>query len=142
MFSKSCEYGLRATIYIAHQSLSGNKTGGKAIAKAIGSPEAFTGKILQELAKNKIVKSVKGPYGGFSIEAARMKKITLKEVVKVLDGDKMYSGCGLGLRICSEKKPCFLHFQLKKTRTELKKMLNENSIYDVVQGNKNFRIKP
>lgn len=141
MFSKSCEYGLRATIYIAKQSLSGNKIGAKKIAKAIGSPEAFTGKILQELTKNNIVKSIKGPYGGFLIEEVEMKKIKLKDVIRVLDGNKTYSGCGLGLELCSEKEPCFLHFQFKKVRRELKKMLNENSIYDVALTNKKFRIK-
>lgn len=141
MFSKSCEYGLRATIYIAKQSLSGNKIGAKKISEAIGSPEAFTGKILQELTKNNIVKSIKGPYGGFLIEEIEMKKIKLKDVVRVLDGNKTYSGCGLGLELCSEKEPCFLHFQFKKVRRELKKMLNENSIYDVALTNKKFRIK-
>lgn len=47
MFSKSCEYDLRAVIFIAQQSLLGEKPGLKTVAKEIGSPEAFTGKILQ-----------------------------------------------------------------------------------------------
>lgn len=141
MFSKSCEYGLRATIYIAQQSLLGNKIGAKVIAKEIGSPEAFTGKILQELTKNNIIQSIKGPYGGFLIEKPQMKKTKLKDIVKVLDGNKTYSGCGLGLQLCNDKKPCFLHFQFKEVRKELRKMLTKNSIYDVALTNKKLRIK-
>jgi len=43
MFSKSCEYAIRACIFIAAESLKRVKVGQKTIAQAIGSPEAFTG---------------------------------------------------------------------------------------------------
>jgi len=46
MFSKDCEYGIRATIYITMQSLEGNRVNLKEIAAAIDSPVAFTAKIL------------------------------------------------------------------------------------------------
>jgi len=52
MFSKACEYGIKASIFIAEQSLKGDKVGQVAITKAINSPEAFTAKTLQIL-KNK-----------------------------------------------------------------------------------------
>ncbi|MET0760542.1 MAG: transcriptional regulator, partial [Flavobacterium sp.] len=47
MFSKTCEYGIRASIFIASQSYQNNRIGLKDIAKKIDSPEAFTAKILQ-----------------------------------------------------------------------------------------------
>ena len=53
MLSKACEYSIRASIYIAEKSLEGNRSGLKEIAKSIDSPEAFTSKILQQLAKSK-----------------------------------------------------------------------------------------
>ena len=67
MFSKSCEYGIRATIFIATQSYLNNRTGIKDIAKKIDSPEAFTAKILQILVKANIIHSTKGVGGGFEI---------------------------------------------------------------------------
>mgnify|MGYP002795141008 FL=1 len=68
MFSKACEYGIRATIYIAMQSLEGFRVNLKEIAAAIDSPIAFTAKILQQLVKSNIVESVKGAKGGVQIE--------------------------------------------------------------------------
>ena len=65
MFSKACEYGIRASIFIAEQSLLDKKVSLKDIAKAIDSPEAYTSKILQQLSRNFIINSDKGPTGGF-----------------------------------------------------------------------------
>ena len=55
MFSKSTEYALRATIYIAQKSSEENKLGIKEISEAIDSPQSFTAKILQSLTRENIV---------------------------------------------------------------------------------------
>ncbi|MDO5608556.1 MAG: Rrf2 family transcriptional regulator [Capnocytophaga sp.] len=141
MFSKSCEYGLRATLFIAQQSLQGNKIGVKTIAEEIGSPEAFTGKILQELTKNNIVRSIKGPYGGFLIDLKTMKKIKLRDVVKAIDGDKIFKGCALGLKNCNEKTPCHLHFKFIEIRNEINAMLGESNLHSIVTDEGNFFLK-
>ena len=132
MFSKSCEYGLRAAIFIAEQSSMENKVGLKVIAKAIDSPEAFTAKVLQSLTKNNIVTSIKGPYGGFMIEESRLKQIKLSDIVSVLDGDSIYTGCGLGLKQCDENSPCPLHYKFIEIRERLREMLEGNTLYDVL----------
>ncbi len=134
MFSKACEYGIRATIYIATQSLEGRRVGLKDIAKQINSPEAFTAKILQQLAKNKIIHSVKGPTGGFEIEEVKMRDIRLQQIVSAIDGDSIYIGCGLGLKACSEKRPCPVHNKFKTIREDLRKMLETTNIYELTQG--------
>ena len=51
MFSKTCEYAIRATIYIASESSAGKRCGIRDIARKIESPEPFTAKILQRLVK-------------------------------------------------------------------------------------------
>lgn len=123
MFSKACEYGIRASIYVAKQSLTGRKVGLAEIADAIDSPVAFTAKILQQLTKSKIISSSKGPTGGYFLDADRLESLRLVEVVYAIDGDDVYKGCGLGLRKCNEKKPCPVHFEFKAIRDNLKKML-------------------
>ena len=102
MLSKTCEYGVKATIYIALQSMLGQRTSLKYIAKEIDSPEAFTAKILQKLAKANIITSIKGLNGGFEISADKMKNIKLAEVVFALDGDDITSRCFLGLPECTQ----------------------------------------
>lgn len=128
MFSKACEYGIRATIYISEQSLRDRKVSLKDVARAIESPEAYTSKILQQLVRNNIIKSEKGPTGGFSIDKQVLEKVTLSSIVSAIDGNAIYTGCGLGLKKCNEKKPCPVHNQFKIIRENLKTMLETTTI--------------
>ncbi|MGJ8744809.1 RrF2 family transcriptional regulator [Polaribacter sp.] len=133
MFSKSCEYGLRAIIYIAQQSTKDEKVGMLSISDAINSPQAFTAKVLQQLTRAKIVSSIKGPHGGFTIESSKMDTIKLSDVVKILDGDSIYTSCGLGLKKCNEDSPCPLHFQFVEVRDKLKEMLENTTLAMIVK---------
>lgn len=134
MFSKACEYAIRATLYLATKAEQGQRAGLKDIAERIDSPEAFTAKILQQLVKSGIVTSIKGPAGGFAIEPERVQTITLQHIVKAIDGDSIYVGCGLGLKACSEKNPCPLHNQFKAIRDGLREMLETTTLYDLSNG--------
>lgn len=134
MFSKACEYGIRATIYIALQSQQGKRSSLKNIAKAIDSPVAFTAKILQSLAKNEIIHSIKGPTGGYEIVRGELDKITLSNIVEAIDGNHIYNGCGLGLKACNDAKPCPVHFEFKTIRDDLKTMLEATTIQELANG--------
>ena len=131
MFSKSCEYGLRAVIYIAQQTNQNVKVSLATVSEEINSPQAFTGKILQQLTKNKIVKSIKGPYGGFIVEPKKM-QTKISEVVYLFDGDNIYNGCGLGLKQCDANSPCPLHYKFVEIRNNLKVMLESTTLQVLV----------
>lgn len=131
MFSKACEYAIRATTQIMLSSIKGEKTGLKNIAESIDSPEAYTAKILQQLNKAYIISSTKGPNGGFYIPQTSFSTLKLSEIVKLYEGEKFFTACGLGLKDCSEKNPCPLHHSFKKIRSNLKKMIENTSIYDL-----------
>lgn len=130
MFSKSCEYGIRAVIYIWSQNNRGKKLGIKDICKEIDAPEFFTAKILQSLAKQGIVSSAKGPNGGFYVDKDQ-EDLALIEIIRAIDGDQIFEGCGLGLKECSEKNPCPIHYGFKSIRDQLKVMLGTTSIKDL-----------
>lgn len=127
MFSKTCEYAIRAMIFIAQKSADGIKIGIKDISKGIDSPEHFIAKILQDLSRKGLVQSTKGPNGGFFLDESS-KKNTLADIVKAIDGDKLFTGCGLGLKNCSEKKPCPLHDQFKIIRQKMHDMLQSATV--------------
>ncbi len=133
MFSKACEYGIRATIYISLQSMQDKRQSLKDIAQHIDSPVAFTAKILQQLVKHNIINSVQGATGGFEIEKQKIKEIKLQQIVKAIDGSSIYMGCGLGLSECSEKNPCPVHYKFKAVREKLRMMLEETSLYELVE---------
>jgi Rrf2 family protein len=128
MFSKACEYSIRATIFIATCTLQGRRTNLKEISEEIDSPMAFTAKLLQQLSHHQIIKSVKGVNGGFEIEADKMATLKLSDVVNVIDGDEIYTRCGLGLKSCSPQNPCPLHSHFKSIRNDLKQMLESTGI--------------
>ncbi len=134
MFSKACEYGLKATLYIAHESQKGNRVSMKGISKAIDSPLAFTAKVLQQLARTGIVSSVRGPAGGFEIDSSKQSQIKLSDIVAAIDGDKIYNGCGLGLKECNGSKPCPVHNKFEEVRDGLKAMLENTSVLDLQKG--------
>ena len=127
MFSKACEYGIRAMIYIARRSAESERVGIKDIAKSIDSPEPFLAKILQDLSRKGLVQSVKGPSGGFYLEKAGL-QVSLAQVVSAIDGDQLFTGCGLGLKVCSEKNPCPIHDEFKAIRNKLKLMLEKTKV--------------
>ncbi|MBW8684536.1 RrF2 family transcriptional regulator [Chitinophaga rhizophila] len=130
MFSKTCEYAIRAMIFIAQKSKDGSKIGIKEIAKGIDSPEYFIAKILQDLSRKGVVQSQKGPTGGFYLENSS-RKTSLATIVKAVDGDSIFSGCGLGLKQCSDKHPCPLHHEFLKIRKDITDMLNKTRLGDL-----------
>lgn len=128
MFSKACEYGIKASIFIAINSAEGKRVSPKEISKEIDSPQAFTAKILQALAKHNVISSVQGAYGGFEIEKNKIASIKLSQIVNAIDGDSVYNGCGLGLHVCEESHPCPVHDQFKIVREQLKQMLENTNL--------------
>lgn len=131
MFSKACQYGIKASVYIALQSSKGNRTNLKDIAQNIDTPEAFTAKVLHQLAKSNILSSLKGPNGGFVIEDGKAKTTKLSNIVSAIDGDSIYRGCALGFDVCDETKPCPMHNKFVGVREDLRNMLENTSLFDL-----------
>ncbi len=129
MFSKACEYGIRAVFFIAKQSHKGLRSNISEIAKAVDSPEPFTAKICQELARGKIILSKKGPNGGFYLK--KDAEIKLSQIVKAIDGDQIFTSCALGLNSCSSANPCPLHNQFVDVRNGLKKMCENTLVMEL-----------
>lgn len=127
MFSKSCEYAIKAVIHLCMETQAGGRLSINDIAVAIDSPEPFTAKILQTLSKHKIISSAKGPGGGFFVEQKK-KPIYVMDIVHLMDGKDALNRCGLGLKECSEEHPCPIHNEFKSYSCRLKKLLETKTI--------------
>jgi Rrf2 family transcriptional regulator, iron-sulfur cluster assembly transcription factor len=121
-------------IYVANESTPDRRVNIKQIAEATQSPEAFTAKILQLLAKHNLIDSLKGPNGGFYMDANKRETVFLSHIVKAIDGDKLYTGCGLGLKQCSESHPCPVHDEFKIIRNRIEVMLKSTNIQKLTEG--------
>jgi Rrf2 family protein len=135
MLSNSCRYGIRAIIYLAGKDPE-HKTGIKQIGADLELPTPFLGKILQQLAKQKILKSMKGPNGGFSI-LKDPREISIYDIVIAIDGEANFTDCIMHNGPCRcidrTKKPCPIHDDYAKTRTELVELFKTRTVYDLVQ---------
>lgn len=133
IFSKTCEYAIRAVFYIARRSEEGQKVGIREIALHINSPEPFLAKILQKLSKDGLVLSSKGPHGGFYLDSGGLQR-PLADIVQAIEGDSIFNGCGMGLSYCSQANPCPLHNDFKKIRNQIVIMLRNTSIGKFNEG--------
>lgn len=131
IFSKACEYGIKAAVYVAEQSINGNRASLKGISKEINSPEAFTAKILQTLVKHKIISSVKGATGGFEADVKKISRTKLLEIVIAIDGSLHEGKCVLGLNQCSESQPCPVHNKYKHIKKDILTMLEKTTLAEM-----------
>lgn len=127
MFSKACEYGIRAVLYVSSKTTNGTRLSINEIASEIDSPKPFTAKILQTLVRKKILSSQKGPTGGFYIEPHAL-KLSINEIIKAIDGREILSACVLGLKNCSDAKPCPIHAEVKAHTIALREIMKRKTI--------------
>ncbi|ACU06960.1 rrf2 family protein (putative transcriptional regulator) [Flavobacteriaceae bacterium 3519-10] len=131
MFSKACEYGIKAAIYIAQQSQLNRTVNVKDVALSIDAPVAFTAKILQLLCREEILQSVRGKQGGFFFSEEKQRQFRIYDLVTRIDGDGLFTQCGLGLQRCSSENPCPVHNDFKIVRDRLFEMTSKHTFFDL-----------
>ncbi len=139
MFSKDCELGLKTTIHLVAQTQKGVKQNQKEIAEAIKAPISETSKILKVLAKKDIIKSTKGPTGGYEIDQSKLDNISICCVVKAIDGEEIYASCCLGLKSCKDSNSCLIQSDYKQFQHGLQKMHETTKVKNFAS---NFKVTP
>jgi Rrf2 family transcriptional regulator, iron-sulfur cluster assembly transcription factor len=132
IYSRSAEYAIRAFVNLA-QVPEGKYAMVKNIAEQEEIPTHFLAKILQQLARKGLLRSSKGPTGGFAlrIDAA---EIRLLDIVEALDGLSPYQQCASGLAECSDEMPCSMHDGWIALRSRIMDYLGRNTIADLVKA--------
>jgi Rrf2 family protein len=126
IFSKKCEYGLQAVLYMAAKE-PGCVCPSDEIADKLQIPKEFVSKILQSLTESGIVDSKKGKSGGFLL-AKHPSKIRLIDIVTAIDGLDLFNRCVLGFPNCSPDQPCPVHDKWGELRTKAYNMLTDETI--------------
>lgn len=134
MLSNSCRYGIRAVIYLAGKDPTNGNIGIKQISGDLGLPSPFLAKILQQLAKNRILSSTKGPNGGFML-LKKAESVTLLDIVKIIDGEGIFKNCIINTGSCkgvrSSRKFCAIHDDYSKIRSEMADLFRNRTIADL-----------
>lgn len=140
LLSKSCVYGLRASLYLASNQ-NGEFVSIKELSEKLDISFHFLTKILQQLTAVDLLESHKGPKGGVKLSRPG-KEISLLDIVVAIDGDDLFQECVLGLPGCGKEKPCPLHNIWASSRDEIREMLEDNTLFDMADKGKegNLRI--
>ena len=104
MISQTVEYALRAMSNLA--SLGGTATTSGEIAKATRVPQGYLSKVMRDLVRADLVRSFRGPHGGFVL-AREAEAITVLDIVNAVDPIRRIDGCPL--KNPGHSKLCPLH---------------------------------
>jgi Rrf2 family protein len=129
LLSRSCEYGLRATLYLASLESDGYVPIGT-ISDELDISFPFLTKIFQKLNDADLLTSQRGPSGGVALTRPP-DEITLFEIVKAIDGLDLFTQCVLGLPGCGDEKPCPLHDRWAVERDRIERMFKTTSLAEM-----------
>ena len=140
ILSKSFGYALRGVLYVARMQDENRKIQIDEIASNLSVPKHFLGKIMQEVVKNGLLRSTKGPYGGFSLTSETM-GAPLMRLVEITDGTDQFKICVLKLKNCDGVNPCPLHHEMAELREKFLKVFSDTTIGDLLKDSKQDLIK-
>lgn len=140
LLSKSCVYGLRASLFLASNQ-NGEFVSIREMSDKLDISFHFLTKILQQLTAAGLMESMKGPKGGVKLSKPGH-EIALTEIVIAIDGPELFTECALGLPGCGVEKPCPLHNKWAETRDSIQQMLEETTLVELARKGKegNLRI--
>ncbi len=127
MLSNACQYAIRSILYLAMYSDENKKIGAKIVSKELETPQPFLAKLLQQLAKSKLVSSIKGPNGGFYL-TKKDRNNSIWDIIVCIDGTAKFDSCFMGLASCNEDAPCPVHFTVVQFKDKLLKDFKEKTI--------------
>ena len=128
MLSQATAYAATALGCIA--AMGGKPVLVKVIAEACETPAAYLAKIVNQLAKRKLVVTQRGVGGGVSL-ARRPQDISLLEICLALEDPVVQPRCMLGSEQCSNDRACPAHDFCVSHREKLTNFLQNTTIADI-----------
>jgi Rrf2 family iron-sulfur cluster assembly transcriptional regulator len=134
MFDLSSQYAIRAMIYLA-QLEPGRLVQAHIMAKELTLPAPYLSKILQQMVKDGLTVSRKGPSGGFAL-ARKPSEIRLYDLLESFQKMHRVESCILGDATCSDEDPCALHAFWNEVRQSFINTMRSMSLADLVEHEK------
>jgi Rrf2 family transcriptional regulator, iron-sulfur cluster assembly transcription factor len=134
VFGTTTDYALRALLLLARQSTEGGRLRAGTIAAATGAPRNYMGKVLNILAREKLISSSRGPTGGFTLAKAPS-QISIGTLVDLFETLATNPRCLNGNAPCSRTKPCAAHRVWVEMREARRAPLDSTTLADLVDPN-------
>jgi Rrf2 family protein len=128
-FSRPCQHAIRALVHlVSHQGEALCTV--QEIANVEKLPAPALAAVMQHLVRAGLIRSQKGPGGGFSL-ARPPSELTLYHIVEAVDTRRELFECAIGFDECSEAMPCPVHDQLREVRQQLTTYLQAVTVEDM-----------
>lgn len=135
MLTNKGKYGLKAMLHLATLTPGGTALGAD-IAVANQIPKKFLDAILLELRNAGMVRTKKGPGGGYSLSRLP-KEIRIGHIIRTLDGPlaplqcaskSAYSPCA----DCEDSQACAVRITMSKVRDAISDILDQMTLEEMV----------
>ncbi|MCH7414488.1 Rrf2 family transcriptional regulator [Belliella sp. R4-6] len=131
MLSKRAKYAIK-TILFLYENKDKTPISAKSISEQENIPYKFLENILRDLRTHQVVKSMRGPVGGYSL-AKDPNEITVTQLMRIIDGpvalipcvsEKFYESCFE----CTDEETCRIRKLFNQLRSEMIGVLNKSIV--------------
>lgn len=132
LYSKGCEYTIRALVHLAGRDGS-RSVAVREVCQSAGLPESFTRKMFQCLVRKGVLRAVPGPGGGYRLRQSP-DRVSILSIIKAVDGAQALEKCVMGLPRCHDRHPCALHTTWVQAKRNLASGLKAKTLQDLCEG--------
>jgi Rrf2 family protein len=129
MLSKTSQYALRAILYLARQPVD-RRVRASDVAEDLGIPANYMAKILHSLARNGLLRSERGPGGGFRLARAPH-DVTVADAIEPFEKLASSRMCPLGRSVCRDSSPCAVHKRWKVASAGMLEFFRETTVAEL-----------
>ena len=132
MLTQTADHALRALLAIARH-------GGERplrvdeVAELTGAPRNYLGKTLGALVKAGLLRSARGPLGGFTL-AVDARAITVTRVADLFTEPRAPRRCLLGGGLCDPAHPCTAHARWTALAAAARAPMDQTTLADLLAG--------
>ena len=131
LLSQTAEHALRAALYLGRAGRGGLVSAGQ-LSTALGMPRNYTAKTLRQLTRRGLLRSVRGPHGGFALRV-KASEISLASLVDALEEvAEKPAVCLLGDRTCDAANPCGAHRRWIEMQARTNEMMEQTTLADLL----------
>jgi Rrf2 family protein len=130
-FGQSGQYALRAMVRIAALK-AGETITGLELAELTGVPPHYLSKILRKLVEAGLLRSQRGPQGGFYL-ARPARAIRFADVLDAVGSEFESNRCAFGWGKCNPRAYCPLHPAFEKLNCLIQAWREQTTLADVTE---------
>ena len=133
--TKWAEYGILCCLHLGRKADQTAATGAAEISDALKIPLQYTQQILHRLRKGGVIKSIRGPHGGFQLVKAPQ-LTTLKDILYAAEGATFEVICDTNpiyAEACINPNDCALKYVWHDLRASIDQILEGHTLASVME---------